>query len=115
MNLSAIRKNAKPTIWGAILGATALAIFGFNWGGWNTSGASHQMAEAAVVSELVPICVGQYNADSQKVMKLAEMIEAGKWKQADYVATAGWATMPGSDEANKDVAKDCAIALALAS
>ena len=112
MDLRTIKQNAKPTIWGAILGATALAIVGFNWGGWSTSGASHKMAEAAIIDELVPICVGQFNADSEKVMKLAEMIEAGKWKQAEYVATSGWATMPGSDEANKGVAKDCAIVLA---
>jgi len=112
MDMRAIKQNIKPTIWGAILGATALAVVGFNWGGWNTSGTSHQMAEAAVISELVPICVGQFNADSEKAMRLAEMIEVGKWKQTEYVATSGWATMPGSDKANKGVAEDCAIALA---
>ncbi len=112
MDMRAIKQNMKPTIWGAILGATALAIVGFNWGGWSTSGTSDKMAEAAIIGELVPICVGQFNADSEKVMKLAEMKEAGKWKQTEYVTTSGWATMPGSDKANRDVAKDCAIAIA---
>lgn len=108
MSSKEIKQIATPAFWGAVAGAIALAVIGFNWGGWVTGGTANEMAHAAVVDRLVPICVGQFNRDSDKAMKLAEMKKGDSWRYADYVAKQGWATMPGAKEADSDVAERCA-------
>lgn len=50
-------------IWGAALGAAALAIVGFTWGDWHTSGGAKKVAEAAGWSALIPVCVDAIFAD----------------------------------------------------
>ena len=106
--MESIKQNLSPGIWGAIIGAVALAIVGFNWGGWVTASTAKEMAQMSVVEQLVPICVGQFNMDSDKAAKLVEMKKESSWAQKDFVMKQGWATMPGSKEANRDVAGDCA-------
>ena len=111
MNSSNITANLKPGIWGVILGAAALAIVGFNWGGWVTGKNATAMADAAVIGRLVPICVQQFNDDANKAMKLAEMKKGDSWRHAEFVEKQGWATMPGAKKANSDVAEGCASAI----
>ena len=63
-----ISKETKATVrsvlWGAAAGAIALAIVGFNWGGWVTAGAAETLAKSraatAVVAALTPICVEKF-------------------------------------------------------
>ena len=102
------KQNIVPVFWGAVAGGILLAIIGFNWGGWVTGGEAKQMAEAAVVDRLVPICVEQFNGDADKDMKLAVMKKADYWARAEYVTEQGWATMPGANEADGSVAEGCA-------
>ena len=105
-------EKIKPALWGAGGGAIALAIIGFAWGGWVTGGTAQKMAEElaqeAVVARLAPICVEQYNPDSETDQKLTELKEEGSWKRDDYVEKQGWATMPGEKEADSKVAGKCA-------
>lgn len=103
-----IKQNLPPGIWGAIAGAVVLAIVGFNWGGWVTTGKANEMTQTAIVDRLVPICVMQFNMDADKVRKLVEIKKAESWTRGDFVAKQGWATMPGSKEADSDVAEGCA-------
>ena len=112
MGMDKIKQNLAPGIWGAIAGAVVLAIVGFNWGGWVTSGTADEMAQTAIVDRLVPICVGQFNMDANKVTKLAAIKKADSWTRGDYVSKQGWATMPGSKEADTDVAEACAEKIA---
>ncbi len=101
-----------PGLWGATGGAIVLAIIGFAWGGWVTGGTAQKMAEEmaedAVVGRLAPICIVQYNQDSEKNQKLKDLKEEGSWKRDDYVEKQGWATMPGEKEADSKVAEKCA-------
>lgn len=89
-----------------------LAIVGFNWGGWVTGGKADEMAQTAIVDRLVPICVGQFNMASKKAEKLVELKKAESWMRGDFVAKQGWATMPGSKEADREVAEGCAEKIA---
>lgn len=107
-----IKQNLSPGIWGAIAGAVLLAIVGFNWGGWVTAGTADEMAQTAIVDRLVPICVGQFNKDANKATKLAAMKKADSWTRGDFVSKQGWATMPGSKEADTNVAEGCAEKIA---
>jgi len=112
MDLSKIKQWITPAFWGAVAGAAILAIVGFNWGGWVSGATARAMAQTAVVERLVPICVGQFNADTNKAMKLVELKKIDSWKQADFVVKQGWATMPGTAEPNNSVADGCATQLA---
>ncbi len=59
-----VPSETKPALWGAAGGAIALAIVGFTWGGWMTTGTANkladQRADTAVVAILTPICVDKF-------------------------------------------------------
>ena len=106
----------KPGLQGAAVGAIAISIIGFSWGGWVTGGAAEKMAadhaRLEVVAALVPICVQQSTQDPQIAETLAELKSASSYKRSDMLMKAGWATMPGSSDPNRQVASDCMDALA---
>jgi len=106
----------KPGLYGAAAGAIALAIAGFSWGGWITGGTAKQMASdqarLEVVTALVPICIQQSQQDPQGMETLALLEDASGYKRRDMLMEAGWATMPGSSEPNRDVARACMDKLA---
>ena len=116
MNIPKLPTQTTPFLWGAVAGAIALAIFGFNWGGWVTGGTAEKAAvsraDVALVSALTPICVAQFQTSPKARVSLAALKETKSWEQADYVSKGGWATMPGSTaEPNREVASACAEAL----
>ena len=104
-------EGLKPALYGAAAGAVALAIVGFSWGGWVTGGTANQMAadkaKLEVVAALVPICIQQSSQDPQLVATLAQLKDAGSYQRSDMLMKAGWATMPGSSDPNRNVAKAC--------
>jgi hypothetical protein len=97
----------KVGFWSAIGGAIVIAVIGFKWGGWVTSGTAQIIAEEAVVDRLALICVVQFSQDSQKDQKLKELKKAGSWERDSYVEKQGWATMPGEKKPNSEVADEC--------
>jgi len=106
------REQIKLVLLGAVGGGIVLAIIGFAWGGWVTGSTAQEMAEesaqTAVIARLGPICVEQYNQDSEKEQKLTMLKETQSWKRGGYVKEQGWATMPGEKEADSKVAAKCA-------
>ena len=105
----------KPAIYGAAVGAIALAIVGFGWGGWLTGSKAERLAadhaRAQVVAALVPICVEQSRADPEQAGRLAEMKAASSYGRSEVVMKSGWATMPGTTTANRQVATACTAEL----
>ncbi len=105
-------QKIQPALWGAVGGGIGLAIIGFAWGGWVTGSTAQSMAgelaQRAVVDRLAPICVEQFNQDSEKDQKLKELKETFAYGREDYVTKQGWATMPGEKEADRTVAEKCA-------
>lgn len=106
----------KPGLKGAVVGAAALAIVGFTWGGWVTGGTAKKMAadqaRLEVVTALVPICIAQSSQDPQVAETLAQLKDASSYKRSDMLMKAGWATMPGTSEPDRNVAKACVEKLA---
>jgi hypothetical protein len=102
----------KPGLYGAALGAIALAVVGFNWGGWVTGGTARAMAadqsQTDVVTALSLICVDQSKRDPMLAERVAALKAASSWTRGDLVMKNGWATMPGTTDGNSQVAKDCA-------
>lgn len=116
MSLFKLPEQTSPFVWGALAGAVALALVGFNWGGWVTGGTAEKLAGAradtAVLASLVPICVAQFQKSPEAKGRLAALKEVKSWEQGGYVINGGWATMPGSSgEPSRDVASACAEAL----
>ena len=110
--------ETKPAVWGAVIGAAAMAVVGFSWGGWVTGGksetAASQRASSAVTAALAPLCVARFQAASDASTNLAALKKADNWSQGDFVEKGGWATMPGAanpPEQITAVAKACATLL----
>lgn len=107
----------KPGIYGALLGAAFVGIVGFSWGGWMTRGGADkmasEMAQDEVLAVLVPFCLDMSRTDNERIAKLVTIREASSFKRRDAVMEAGWATMPGSDGPNRDLAQACIEGLEL--
>ena len=101
----------KPGVWGAVVGAVAIMIIGFSWGGWVLDSTAKSMARdqanTAVVAVLTPICVEKFMAQPEATMKLAELQKTAAWNQKQVVEKGGWATTPGSTTPNSAVASAC--------
>ena len=95
-----------------VVGAIVLLIVIFSTGWVVTSGSAQtkaeELAEEAVLDRLAPICVEQFNQDSEKDRKLEELKKEDSWERDEYVKKQGWATMPGEKEPDSKVADECA-------
>jgi len=57
-------------LWGAAVGAIALTVAGFSWGGWSTSGGTAKQVQAAVLTALVPVCAKDVMTDPAALAEL---------------------------------------------
>ena len=110
------KTQLKPFAWGAGAGAVVLAIVLFATGTVVTSSSAKTqarlMSQTAVVDSLAEICVAQFEHTSDKDEKLSKLVATDSWKRGSFVSEQGWATMPGSDAPETQVASACAVRLA---
>ena len=103
--------NAKPMVWGVLIGAAACMIVGFSWGGWVTGGTARQEAATtahdAVVAALAPICAERFRAQGDAAAQIAALAKASSWERGTTVEKSGYALMPGSKATESDVARAC--------
>ncbi len=106
----------KPGLYGAVVGAVALALVGFTWGGWVTAGTAGKLAseqaQTAVVAALAPICFEQSRQDPEFEALLTELKDTSSYQRRDKLIKTGWATMPGSSDPDRDVVIACLQLLA---
>ena len=99
-------------IQGAVAGFLATVVIGFGWGGWTLGNTATKMADQsaknAVVSVLAPICVDKFQHAAEAKATLVELQAIDSWKQDTFVEKGGWATFPGTDSPNRNVAEACA-------
>jgi hypothetical protein len=97
---------------GAVVGAIATIVVGFNWGGWSLESTSAKRADdssrSAVVAALTPICVDKFQHSADVTTNFVELKKVSSYMQGSFVEKGGWATPPGSDKANSAVAQACA-------
>lgn len=114
-----LRPTKTWVFWSWVISIVLTMIIGFAWGGWVTKKAAQSMAEKmaqeAVVKRLAPMCVIQFNQDAGKGQKLVELKATSTWSRSDYVQKQGWATMPGEEKPDRNVADECAKLLILIS
>ena len=103
----------KPAIWGAVVGAVAIAVVGFSSLGWTLGSTAEkiasQRAETAVVAALAPICVERFQQQTDAAAKLVAFNKvSSSWDRRALIEKGGWATMPGNDKPNSAVVSACA-------
>jgi hypothetical protein len=105
----------KPVALGVLIGAIAVSTVGFSWGGWVTGGTAVKMANTMshekVIAALVPVCVDLSRTDAERAAKMAEIRETSAYQRRTVLMGTGWATMPGADNADRDLAQACLAAL----
>ena len=120
-NAEASAAQDQAGIWGAVVGAAALAVVGFGQLGWRTPGSTRQSAQeqadaavvtALVVTALVPVCVtkAQQDTDTTKLVKLRK--EESSYTRRSMVSDNGWATVLGAAVPNPALADACSQILA---
>ena len=102
----------KPLVGGIAIGAIALLIVVF-WTGWVVTSSKAElqgkdMAKAAVIETLTPICVEQFAQDPNKAERLEALKEKSSYQRDNYVEEVGWATMPAAESPVRGVADACA-------
>ncbi|MCR9213575.1 MAG: hypothetical protein NXI13_07640 [Proteobacteria bacterium] len=106
----------KPALMGAGAGAIALAIVGFNWGGWVTESSAKQMSNEnsaeAVATALMPYCLQNSKSDPNSMEVLAKFTKANSYQRRGIVEEAGWATPLGAERPDRALAEACQNALA---
>lgn len=106
---------AKISLWNIAAGVALAIVVGFSTGMVTLSGsaatAANAQARAAVTSALTPVCVAAAQADPLREERLAELTATSAFSRTGKVEGYGWANAPGTETANKDVAKECALAV----
>lgn len=107
----------KPGIYGAMIGAAVVGIGGFTWGGWVTGGTAHERAMAMshddVVAAMVPVCLDIASNDPDRSAKLVTIRDASTFQRREALMNTGWATVPGADAPDRDIAQACLASLDL--
>lgn len=105
----------KPGIYGAVIGAAVFGIGGFTWGGWVTDETAHDRAMAMshddVVAAMVPVCLDMAQADPDRAAKLAVIRDTQIYQRRNALMEAGWATVPGAEAPDRDIAQACLASL----
>ncbi len=105
----------KPRLYGAVIGAAVVGIVGFTWGGWVTGGTAQDwamaMAHDDVVAAMVPVCLDMARTDPDRVAKLATIRDSSTFQRRNALMEAGWATVPGAEAPDRDIAQACLASL----
>ena len=105
----------KPGIYGAVIGAVVVGVGGFTWGGWVTGGTARDRAMAMsrddVVAAMVPVCLDMAQADPDRAAKLAVIRDTQTYQRRNALMDTGWATVPGAEAPDRDVAQACLASL----
>ena len=103
----------KLGVWGAAVGAIAMATIGFSQLGWTTSG-KQERANIAVVAALVPFCIAKAQQDPDKDIYANLQAETSSYSRSDMVMKAGWATVGGETSPDNALARACSDKLSSA-
>jgi len=97
---------------GAAGGALIAVVLGFGWGGWQLQSKSLKLTtesvNSALVAALAPICADKFEHAAGAKATLIALKATDSWKQDTFLVDGGWATFPGNDLPNRNVAEACA-------
>jgi len=112
MKLPQLPSGTKPFCLGAFVGAVLLGYVGFNVMGWTLGGTvikiAQRQADTAVATALAPVCAAQFRSAPDAEARLAALGKTDRWARGEELAKGGFTTLPGSKEANANIATACA-------
>jgi hypothetical protein len=115
MRISNIMATVKSALIGAAAGAGALAVLGFNWGGWVTGSTAERIADrkagAAVVLALAPICVDRFRHQPDAGAYFVSFQELSSYDQTGFIEKGGWAATLGGEQDSLAIIHACAASL----
>jgi hypothetical protein len=102
--------------WSIVGAVVATIIVGFTWGGWVTEGGAKEMAASAATEAhdqlASAVCVGKVMASPDAHAVIVSLKAQDSYDRGSVVQKGGWATMPGQEDADSDIADSCAQTLA---
>jgi hypothetical protein len=103
-------ESLKRLLQGAVVGAAATIVVGFNWGGWSLGSTADKMAteqsKLAVVTALAPVCADKFRAQPDAAAKIVALSKAYPWKRAEEFPKE-IVTLPGETNPNSALADAC--------
>lgn len=112
---SAIRPTKEATFWLCVASVAATVAIGFGLAGWVTGGTAQKMAdEAAATSRnqlASAVCAEAFLRAADSRVRLDKLKKLEWYERDDAVVKAGFAKMPGDQEASSEVAEMCASSL----
>lgn len=71
------------------------------------------MSRDDVVASIVPVCLDMARSDPARADKMETIRATSTHQRRDAVMAAGWATVPGADAPDREIARACLAALEL--
>jgi len=103
-------ESLKRLLQGAVVGAIATMVVGFNWGGWSLGSTADKMAkeqsELAVVGALAPVCADKFRALPDVAAKTIAVSKAEPWKRVEEFPKE-FVTLPGETSPSSALVKAC--------
>jgi hypothetical protein len=103
-------ESLKRLLQGAVVGAVATIVIGFNWGGWSLGSTADKMAteqsKLAVVAALAPICADKFRARPDAAAKTIALSKVYPWKRADEFPKE-LVTLPGETDPSSALVDAC--------
>jgi hypothetical protein len=111
------RPSKTVLFWSCAACVVLTMIVGFSWGGWVTGGTAQEMVDEATEQTTeqlaAALCVERFMNAQDAGVQLASLKEiTSSYRQSEFIEDGGWATLPGTDEANAEGADMCAERLA---
>jgi hypothetical protein len=108
-------ESLKRLLQGAVVGAAATIVVGFNWGGWSLGSTADKMAteqsKLAVVTALAPVCADKFRAQPDGAAKIVALSKAYPWKRAEEFPKE-IVTLPGETNPSSALVDACYALLA---
>jgi hypothetical protein len=103
-------ESLKRLLQGAVVGAIATMVVGFNWGGWSLGSTADKMAkeqsELAVVAALAPVCADKFRALPDVAAKTVALSKVESWKRVEEFPKE-FVTLPGETSPSSALVKAC--------
>jgi hypothetical protein len=104
-------KSLTRLLQGAVAGAVATMIVGFNWGGWTLSSSVDKIVkekvEAASIAFLGEKCADKFNAQSDALEKKAALQATESDYERGKLLPKEWVTLDGGYYPNSDLVALC--------
>ncbi|MGB5182655.1 MAG: hypothetical protein WBO12_10765 [Xanthobacteraceae bacterium] len=103
-------ESLKRLLQGAVVGAVATIVVGFNWGGWSLGSTADKMAteqsKLAVVAALAPVCAEKFRAQPDAAAKTVALSKVYPWNRAkDFPKE--FVTLPGETDPSSALVDAC--------